>query len=690
VKTHNVKTILRKRFVLIFFLALAVAPVFAAKVKLSNGTTFNGKLVSQNDNSITLDITGRKVSIAKSMIVSAEGLPPGVFIPPSTTSADEPAPAVQPVPVPASASVTAPVAPPAPVQATVVPPPVVPAPAQQQPTIITFPAPVQSAVVPPPVVPVQPEPASGTSPAPLQSTTSPNNGPVSQQPLPQAQANNPVVPAVPPPPAPAVVAPVQPPPPPAAIASVKRADGKSEIVLKNGTVFIGTVTAENDRFLSFSTSEGTTINILKRLIRKLDGVPYVMTAATMSPIDTSSQLKLTASAGAAVSTMAAAKKDDAKQVAPKRRILPDIAIKPGVSMAELIDSLKSTYRDQRAVSARQIGTMGQWATGSISSLVVLLGDTAGAQELPPLETDSATLQKLLPPGFEAARALARIGPQAYDELKRDARSGNQLVRSRAIFGCGEAQDAGLLPSMQQALKDDDPHVRAMAAHGLRFTEATGALVQTLGDLDGDVRAFAASTLGDLRGPLVVKALIAALKDVKPSVRAQAALSLGRANASEAILPIAGLVGDPEPLVREKAVMALGALKDTAAVPALLNAMTDAQPHVRIAAAGALTEIRDPRAIPSLYSAVEEKNDTVRAAVEAALMQLTEIPLLIAALDNENSLVRENVAYILWLMTGADLGQDKKAWINWFAEQGKEPVKKVEPVTQEKVEKKKRK
>ena len=50
---------------------------------------------------------------------------------------------------------------------------------------------------------------------------------------------------------------------------------------------------------------------------------------------------------------------------------------------------------------------------------------------------------------------------------------------------------------------------------------------------------------------------------------------------------------------------------------------------------------------------------------------TEIPLLIGALDNQNSLVRDNAAYILWLMTGKDLGTDKQAWVEWYSIRGNE-------------------
>lgn len=53
-------------------------------------------------------------------------------------------------------------------------------------------------------------------------------------------------------------------------------------------------------------------------------------------------------------------------------------------------------------------------------------------------------------------------------------------------------------------------------------------------------------------------------------------------------------------------------------------------------------------------------------MEIALKMHTEIPLLIGALDNQSGLVRDNAAYILWLMTGKNLGADKQAWVDWYS------------------------
>ncbi|MBN2188663.1 MAG: hypothetical protein JW699_04355, partial [Chitinispirillaceae bacterium] len=61
---------------------------------------------------------------------------------------------------------------------------------------------------------------------------------------------------------------------------------------------------------------------------------------------------------------------------------------------------------------------------------------------------------------------------------------------------------------------------------------------------------------------------------------------------------------------------------------------------------------------------------VAAAVRFSLKLHTEIPLLIGALENQNILVRDNSAFILWLMTGKNFGKDKQGWVDWYAESRK--------------------
>jgi len=136
--------------------------------------------------------------------------------------------------------------------------------------------------------------------------------------------------------------------------------------------------------------------------------------------------------------------------------------------------------------------------------------------------------------------------------------------------------------------------------------------------------------------------------------------------TEAVAGLVKALSDTSSEVRKKAMASLGEMRDTIAVVPLIAALQNSDPAVRKAAAEALGDIRDPRAIPPLCAALQEPVDSVKTAVEFSLKLHTEIPLLIGTLDNQNNLVRENVAYILGLMTGKKLGSDKQAWVDWYS------------------------
>jgi HEAT repeat protein/sRNA-binding regulator protein Hfq len=448
----------------------------------------------------------------------------------------------------------------------------------------------------------------------------------------------------------------------------KRPDGKTELVLKNGTVFIGTIVSENERVLSISTTSGATINVIRRMIKEIDGVPYVMTSGQ------GSLQQDTALHPQRVSTGQAPPRQDLdlkKPVAgPKATssVIPVIALKQGISASELSDSLASPSIPTRSMAARNLGGMGQWAVASIPKLAALLADTAHWADPLPLEIDSLSIQKMLAPGYEAARALSRMGTPGLDALNKNSRSVNPLVRQRAVFGLGCADNGAGFADMQLALKDAEGGVRVSAVWGMRTGEALDALVGALKDRDGDVRTYAAASLVSLADERSMPGLIDALKDLRPQTRALAAKALGRIKVQVAVPALSILLTDVSPDVRSEAAIALGAIADTASVNALCTAARDSIPRVRKQAILALGAIRDPRAIPTLYTAMQSETDTLRSTVEQVLKLHTDIPLLIAALEDKNSLVRENAAYILWLMTGKDIGQDKQAWTDWYTQE----------------------
>ena len=296
---------------------------------------------------------------------------------------------------------------------------------------------------------------------------------------------------------------------------------------------------------------------------------------------------------------------------------------------------------------------------------MLLGDTVMGSSLPVTLSDSVAEARLHSPGIEAARALAAMDSRGYDELAHQMFNANPLVRERAAFGLGETGNKACIPLLVKALKDRDPPVRAAAAGALHYAEAIPQLVKAIDDNDERVRAGAVTALGRIGDPSTENTLIAALGDVNQSVRSAAAGTLGTLKSVKAVGSLARLTGDPESSVRLSAVVALGRIRDTATVPPLIAALRDRDGAVVKSAAAALGDLRDPRAVEPLRSTAQTCPESARGAVGFALKLLTEVPLLIGALDDRDSLVRGNAEYLLWLITGKKLGYDKRVWADWF-------------------------
>lgn len=109
---------------------------------------------------------------------------------------------------------------------------------------------------------------------------------------------------------------------------------------------------------------------------------------------------------------------------------------------------------------------------------------------------------------------------------------------------------------------------------------TRALVDALGDADGQVREQAAMGLAVTPGVEVIRPLLDALKDPDAQVREKAAMGLAFRRDPTIVDPLLVAIEDSDSQVREKAAIALGASGDSRAVAALTKAMQDADSQVR--------------------------------------------------------------------------------------------------------------
>jgi HEAT repeat protein len=154
---------------------------------------------------------------------------------------------------------------------------------------------------------------------------------------------------------------------------------------------------------------------------------------------------------------------------------------------------------------------------------------------------------------------------AADILQGD---GPAWLRAQAAGVLGDLGEAGALPALLNASRDDDLYVRAGAASALdRFGQSAPMreLISTLADLldhrDGGMREDAVAVLSTLRTPDVVPVLAKALVDPTNSrVRESAADALGRTALADALPFLEGSLHDSDVRVRRAVRQALDRLR----------------------------------------------------------------------------------------------------------------------------------
>jgi HEAT repeat protein len=205
---------------------------------------------------------------------------------------------------------------------------------------------------------------------------------------------------------------------------------------------------------------------------------------------------------------------------------------------------------------------------------------------------------------KAGGILSQIGPggeTAVRPLVRALKDQDPHIRAVAITALGSLGPCGcpeVVPALIDRLETEDRQAaaRALSRFGSQALPAVPALEKLLQDPDAGVRWNAARTLGKI-GPQAAGALsslIASLKDEDALVRENAAEALGDIGppAGKAVAPLVALLNDKEGRVRRDATRALGLIgaASRSALPALQRLLKDKNPEVREAAAKAIQRI----------------------------------------------------------------------------------------------------
>jgi HEAT repeat protein len=238
--------------------------------------------------------------------------------------------------------------------------------------------------------------------------------------------------------------------------------------------------------------------------------------------------------------------------------------------------------------------------------------------------------------------------KAWDILQNAAMSKRTLERTDGVRALGLLKDdARARQTAEDALQDPKPEVRAAAATALgqmHATESIPKLQHALSDAKVPVVMAAAHSLRDLKDSTSAYAVyfdlltgnrktgdgfIAAQVNTLKNPR-----ELAKIGFSEGIgfVPFAGIGWDAYRTIRKKdpnpvravAATYLAQDPDPATAKALINATRDKDWIVRAAAIEAIAQRGDPTLLPKVESKFSDRNPKVRYSAAAAVIRLSEI------------------------------------------------------------------
>ncbi len=231
-------------------------------------------------------------------------------------------------------------------------------------------------------------------------------------------------------------------------------------------------------------------------------------------------------------------------------------------------------------------------------------------------------------GLEAGEMAREIAESVRESMAR-ARERAARERERA-----PRMDRGTYAGMAaliEALSDDDPEVRVMAARSLgegdyEHEEVIDALsLAVREDPNDEARRWAAWALGEIEDSRAIPALSHCVRnDSYAEARRWAAWAMGEIEDSRGVEALSAAVReDSEPQVRRWAAWALGEIESPAAVDGLCHALlNDASVEVRRWSAWALGEIEDLSAADCLSQALN--NDDSAEVRRWAIWALGEL------------------------------------------------------------------
>jgi hypothetical protein len=172
-------------------------------------------------------------------------------------------------------------------------------------------------------------------------------------------------------------------------------------------------------------------------------------------------------------------------------------------------------------------------------------------------------------------------------------TGDADLRARAATSLGDRKTAASVPHLGHLLKDAEPPVRAAAIKALaRIGDhaALALLVRAVGDLSQPDADLVVQELRTAAPLTLARVAAGCLRESKQGARRGAVRMLQRLPVVPATLLLRSLLTDQDPVIRCGALLGLGERRSLRVTPQVMARLADAEPDVAAAAWGSLVDI----------------------------------------------------------------------------------------------------
>ncbi len=256
---------------------------------------------------------------------------------------------------------------------------------------------------------------------------------------------------------------------------------------------------------------------------------------------------------------------------------------------------------------------------------------------------------------DVKRALIFIGRDMPESLIEMFKVDDSYQRRILCEIAGEIRDGRFFEPLAHCLKDEDGHVRSLAAVALSRLgdlRAIQYIKPLLLDIYEDVQEAAIDGMGNLKDGLDMEEIIGNLSDRNAILRRNSALLLGILREGSAVSALGFALKDDDVRVRMAVVDALSMIDGDEAVRHLLVGLTDEAPEIRRAAALSLGKIGYRDVVEPLILLLSDRDDWVRAAAAEAIGSIKDeraITPLIGTLKDSCGFVRASAIESLGLI-----------------------------------------